>query len=205
MKSFLKTVMSITYLKKESPTGYRFVHVDIFECFWCSRYCSGLKGPKALLTSQVPGYGWFLVFFCCCFLGWRWEVGGVGRVEGDGCIRWSVAGDDDSGLMVVARKTVKIEKSPPPPPVQIFNFYSLFFFFYFLWIFCHILCMGHNFLISLFCIFLCLQILGFPIGQPQGLCSKVSGSFCLNYFNFNVYIFLWLAYLKINSWSVQVV
>ena len=34
---------------------------------------------------------------------------------------------------------------------------------------------------------------------------KVSGSFDCVIFNFNVYIFLWLAFLKINSWPVQVV
>ena len=30
----------------------------------------------------------------------------MGGVGGNGCSRWSVAGDDDGGLMVVARKTV---------------------------------------------------------------------------------------------------
>ena len=70
---------------------------------------------------------------------WR----GVG-VERDGCSRWPVAGGDDGGLIVVARKTVptvamcvgdqteKIEKIPPPTHYFIVIFVSLIYFFRFL-------------------------------------------------------------------------
>ena len=40
---------------------------------------------------------------------------------------------------------------------------------------------------------------GFSSASHKDLCPKVDGSLCFNCFNFNVYIFLWLAYLKINS------
>ena len=72
-------------------------------------------------------------------MGWR----GVG-VEGDGCSRWPVAGGDDGGLIVVARKTVptvamcvgdqteKIEKIPLLRIILLlFLFFNLFFRFLF--------------------------------------------------------------------------
>ena len=38
----------------------------------------------------------------------------------------------------------------------------------------------------------------FSYDSHKDLCLKVSGSFWLYSFNFNVYLFLWLAHLKIN-------
>ena len=97
-----------------------------------------------------------------------------------------------------------------------FNFCFIFIYFYFLGIFlpCFMLTWAIFCFFLQFFVFLMFTVFGIPdverrkkrnllIGQPQGSLSE--SRWFVYLFKFKVYIFLWLAYLKINSWSVQMV
>ena len=111
----------------------------------------------------------------------------------------------------VRDQTEQIEKIAPPP--YTFYFYFCIFYFVFFSYFFALFCddMGHFFCI-LFFMFTNIEIpdierrkrkRNLRIGQPQGSLSERIDTVCICWFK--NYFFLWLAYLKINSWSVRVV
>ena len=114
----------------------------------------------------------------------------------------------------VRDQTEQIEKIGPPPPTHfifIFVFFILFFFCYFFALFCDD--MGHFLIFFVF-----LYVYKYWDSRYRKKKEKEESSHrpvtrifvrkdrhtvCICWFK--NYFFLWLAYLKINSWSVRVV
>ena len=116
-------------------------------------------------------------------------TGGVGE-DGDGCSRWSVAGGDDGELLRMQGRLFQCVRDQTEQIDTFYFYFCIFNFFYY--IFCYFLpCIDIFYLIFVFFMF---TIFGIPDIERRKKKEESSHRPATR-----IPVFLWLAYLKINS------